>query len=129
MSMARANYSSGAKWEQIVGYSRAARAGNIIEVSGTTAIDAQGRVVSPGNAYEQAQFILKTIEGVLLNFGAGMEHVVRTRMYLTDIRHWEEVGRAHEEFFKTIKPAATMVQVSALIDPNMVVEMEVTAIL
>jgi enamine deaminase RidA (YjgF/YER057c/UK114 family) len=129
MNMPRANYSSGAEWEQIVGYSRAVRVGNLIEVSGTTAVDEAGKVVSPGNAYEQAHHILTTIEAVLGNFGAGMQHVVRTRIYVTDIRQWEAVGRAHRAFFKDTKPAATMVQVSALIDPAMVVEMEVTAII
>lgn len=123
----RINISSGSPWEDIVGYSRAVRIGNIIEVAGTTAVD--GDVLIGGDSmYEQTKFILQKIEKALIAAGATMEDVVRTRVYVTDISQWEEVGRAHGEFFKTIKPASAMVQVSALINQQMLVEIEATAI-
>lgn len=125
--MNRTNYSSGAKWEDIVGYSRAVKIGNIIEVSGTTAIE-EGVLVGKNDAYLQTKIILQKIEKVLQEAGASLEDVVRTRMYVTDISRWEEVGRAHGEFFRHIKPASAMVEVSALIDPEMLVEIEVTAV-
>lgn len=124
--MNRTNYSSGAKWEDIVGYSRAVKMGNIIEVSGTTAVE-EGVLVGKDDAYLQTKIILQKIEKVLQEAGASLENVVRTRMYVTDISRWEEVGRAHGEFFRHIKPASAMVEVSALIDPEMLVEIEVTA--
>lgn len=126
--MDRKLFSSGAKWEDIVGYSRAVRVGNTIEVSGTTAME-NGELIGKGDAYLQALTIFKKIEKVLEEAGAGMEHVVRTRMYVTNIQDWEQIGKAHGAFFKAVKPAATMVEVTALIDPEMLVEIEVTAIL
>ncbi len=125
--MKRTNYSSGALWEVKVGYSRAVRIGNIIEVSGTVASD-NDKVVAEGNAYEHTKFALAKIESALINAGATLHDVVRTRMFVTDISRWEEYGRAHGEFFKSIKPATTMVEVSKLIDPRYLVEIEVTAI-
>jgi len=125
--MKRTNYSSGALWEGKVGYSRAVRAGNIIEVSGTVASD-NDKVVAEGDAYEQTKFALAKIESALINAGATLHDVVRTRMFVTDISRWEEYGRAHGEFFKSIKPATSMVEVSRLIDPRYLVEIEATAI-
>ena len=125
----RINISSGAKWEDIVGYSRAVRVGNTIEVAGTTAVDEQGNVVGVNDAYEQTRFSLAKIEKALTAAGASLEDVVRTRMFVTDISKWEEIGRAHGEFFRTIKPAASMIEVKGLISPELLVEIEVTAIL
>jgi enamine deaminase RidA (YjgF/YER057c/UK114 family) len=126
--MKRTNYSSGALWEGKVGYSRAVRVGNVIEVSGTVASD-NDKVVAEGNAYEQTKFALAKIESALINAGATLHDVVRTRMFVTDISRWEEYGRAHGEFFKSIKPATSMVEVSKLIDPRYLVEIEATAII
>ncbi len=125
----RVNYSSGSKWEEIVGYSRAVKVGNIIEVAGTTAVDDEGKTVGTGNPYEQTRFILEKIEKTLKNAGSGMHDVVRTRMFVTDIEAWEQVGKAHGEFFRQIKPAASMVEVNKLISPELLVEIEVTAII
>jgi enamine deaminase RidA (YjgF/YER057c/UK114 family) len=125
----RVNISSGAKWEDIVGYSRAVRVGNIIEVAGTTAVDEQGNVVGLADPFQQTSFILAKIEKALLQAGATLKDVVRTRIFVTDIAHWEEVGRAHGEYFREVKPAATMLEVSALISPELLVEIEATAIL
>ncbi|WP_291912109.1 RidA family protein [Chitinophaga sp. CB10] len=125
--MTRTNYASGATWEEKVGYCRAVQVGNIIEVSGTVAED-EGKVVAPGNPYEQTKFVLAKIEAVLLRAGATLHDVVRTRMFVTDISQWEEYGRAHGEFFQAIKPATTMVEVSKLINPEYLVEIEVTAV-
>jgi enamine deaminase RidA (YjgF/YER057c/UK114 family) len=123
----RQKFSSGAKWEDIVGYSRAVRVGERIYVTGTTALDEAGNLVGEGDAYAQSVQAIRNIEKVLKRAGATLEHVVRTRMFVTDIRHWEDYGRAHGEFFKTIKPCATMVEVSALIDPRMLIEIEADA--
>ena len=119
---------SGAPWEEIVGYARAVRIGNVIEVAGTTAVDDAGQVVGVDDPGTQTRFILQKIEKALVAAGATLQNVVRTRMFVTDIARWEEVGRAHGEFFRTIKPVATMVEVKALIDPELMVEIEVTAI-
>jgi enamine deaminase RidA (YjgF/YER057c/UK114 family) len=125
----RINISSGTKWEEIVGYSRAVRIGNIIEVAGTTAVDETGQVVGPGDPAEQTQFILTKIEKALKSAGATLEDVVRTRMFVTNIADWEAIGRVHGEYFRVVKPAATMVEVKSLISPELLVEIEVTAIL
>lgn len=124
----RTNYSSGAKWEDIVGYSRAVKVGNLLEVTGTVATDANG-VVGKDDMYQQTRFVLQKIEGVLVNAGFSLHDVVRTRIFVTDISKWEAVGKAHAEFFRSIKPCTTMVEVSALIDPEYLVEIEATAIL
>src|SRR6186997_2235536 len=124
----RKNISSGSPWEDIVGYSRAVRVGNIIEVAGTTAMDGDV-LIGKGDMYAQAIFIFKKIERALLEAGAGLQDVVRTRMFITDMSRWEEAGRAHGEIFKNIKPVATMLEVSALIDEHLLIEIEITAIL
>jgi enamine deaminase RidA (YjgF/YER057c/UK114 family) len=125
----RLNISSGAKWEDIVGYSRAVRVGNVVEVAGTTAVDEAGSVTGKDDPYEQTLFVLRKIEKALNQAGAALKDVVRTRMFVTDIHRWEEVGRAHGEIFREIKPAATMVEVKALINPELLVEIEVTALI
>lgn len=124
----RLNISSGAPWERIVGYSRAVRIGNIIEVAGTTAADGES-IHGKGDAGAQTLFILQKIEQVLHQAGARLGDVVRTRIFTTDISKWEEIGKVHGDFFREIRPAATMVEVKALIDPALLVEIEVTAIL
>lgn len=120
--------SSGAVWEDKVGYSRAVRVGNIIEVSGTAAID-RDKIISPNNVHGQTKFIIQKIERALKEAGGTLNDVVRTRIYVTDISQWEAVGNVHGEYFKDIKPATTMVEVKSLIDPNFLVEIEATAIL
>ncbi|ASZ12004.1 RidA family protein [Chitinophaga pendula] len=125
--MKRTNYSSGAVWENKVGYSRAVKIGNVLEVSGTVAADGD-KVIGEDNAYEQAKYILAKIEAVLVAAGASLHDVIRTRIFVTDISRWEEVGRAHGEFFQSIKPVTTMVEVSRLIDPRYLVEIEASAV-
>jgi len=127
--MTRTNYSSGAKWEDIVGYSRAVKVGNIIEVTGTVAVDQGGKPVGGTSAYEQTKFAIQKIEKVLEQAGASLNDVVRTRMFVTDISRWEEYGKAHGEFFSAIKPCTSMIEVKALIEPDYLVEIEATAIL
>jgi len=127
--MQRQNFSSGAKWEDIVGYSRAVKIGNIIEVTGTVAVDDNNHLVGKGNAYLQTQFIIQKIEKVLQQAGASLNDVVRTRMFVTNISLWEEYGRAHGEFFSQIKPCTSMIEVKGLIEADYLIEIEATAIL
>lgn len=127
--MERTNYSSGAKWEDIVGYSRAVKVGNIIEVTGTVAVDENSNLVCKDDAYGQTKFILGKIEKVLQQAGATLKDVVRTRMFVTNISRWEEYGKAHGEFFSTIKPCTSMIEVNGLIAPEYLIEIEATAII
>jgi enamine deaminase RidA (YjgF/YER057c/UK114 family) len=127
--MQRTNYSSGAKWEEIVGYSRAVKVGNMIEVTGTVAVDENNALVGNNDAYAQTKFIIEKIEKVLQRAGASLNDVVRTRMFVTDISRWEEYGKAHGEFFKDIRPCTSMIEVKGLIAPEYLIEIEATAVI
>jgi len=121
-------FSSGTSWENIVGYSRAVKVGNVIEVSGTTAVDGD-KVIGIGNVFDQAVFIFQKIEKTLTQAGSCLEDVVRTKMFVTDIKNWEQVAKAHALFFKDVKPATSMIEVSSLIDKQLLIEIEATAII
>lgn len=127
--MERTNYSSGAKWEDIVGYSRAVKVGNIVEVTGTVAVDENSLLIGKDNAYEQTRYIIQKIEMILQRAGASLSDIVRTRMFVTDISRWEEYGKAHGEFFKDIRPCTSMIEVKGLIAPEYLIEIEATAII
>ena len=126
--MDRININSGAPWEDIVGYSRAVKIGSIVEISGTTAVEGD-KIIGRNDPYSQTIHILKKIEKVLKEAGSSLDDIVRTRIFVIDIEHWEQIGRAHGEFFSKIKPTSTMVEVSRLIHPDLLVEIEATAIL
>lgn len=125
--LGRKNYSSGVLWEDILGSSRAVRIGDIIEIAGTTSFR-NGEVIGTGNPFEQARFIFNVVESILSRAGASLDSVIRTRIFLTDINHWDDVAKAHHLFFSEIKPVCTILEVSSLIDPDMLVEVEITAV-
>ena len=127
--MKRQKFSSNSPWEDVVGYSRAVRIGNIIELSGTVAVDDSNKVVGIGNAYEQTKFIISKMISYIEKAGGKKEDIVRTRMFVTDITQWEEIGKAHGEFFKDVKPVTTMVEVKSLISKEYLIEIEATAII
>lgn len=129
MSHKRLNVSSGTEWETQVGYSRAVRVGQIVEVAGTTAVDEAGHIIGQNDPYEQTRFIIDKIKTALEKAGASLEDVVRTRLFVVNINHWPDIGRAHGDYFRNIRPVATMVEVSRLIDPALLVEIEATAII
>jgi enamine deaminase RidA (YjgF/YER057c/UK114 family) len=124
----RKNFSTGARWEDIVGYSRAVQVGNQLEVTGTVAVNEKGNLVGKNDAYEQTRFAIQKIEKVMQQAGFSLQDVIRTRIFVTDISRWEEIGRAHCEFFRNIKPATTMVEVKALISPEYLIEIEASAV-
>lgn len=126
--MKRENYASGSKWEDIVGYSRAVRIGNTIEISGTVAVDEENKIHGAGNAYEQTHYILSKIIAYVEKAGGRKEDIIRTRLFVTDINRWEEIGRAHGEFFREIKPVTSMIEIKSLIGKDYLVEIEATAI-
>ncbi|MCS7076994.1 MAG: RidA family protein [Bacteroidia bacterium] len=125
----RFNLSSGTYWEEVVGYSRLVKVGNLIEVAGTASVDSEGNIIGKGSFYEQTKFILQKIENALKQANASIKNVVRTRIYVTDITKWQDVGKAHGEFFRDIKPVTSIVEVQNLIHPDLWVEIEVTAVL
>lgn len=127
--MERINYSSGARWEDIVGYSRAVKVGNLVEVTGTVALNESNELVGGKDAYAQTKYILEKIERILLNAGASLKDVIRTRLFVTDISKWEEYGKAHGEFFREIKPCTSMIEVKGLISPEFLIEIEATALI
>ncbi|MGH9405203.1 MAG: RidA family protein [Terriglobia bacterium] len=126
--MKRSKIFSGTPWEPVVGYARAVQAGEVVYVSGTTGTDPSGKVLSPGDAYAQTVQAIRNVENALKRLGLGLEHVVRTRIYVTDIDRWQEIAKAHAEFFGEIHPATSMIGVQRLIDPEMLVEIEATAV-
>jgi enamine deaminase RidA (YjgF/YER057c/UK114 family) len=128
MKIKREKIFSGTPWEPMVGYARAVQAGDVVYVSGTTGTDPTGKVLAPGDAYAQTVQAIRNIEAALVRLGLGLEHVVRTRIYLTQMDRWQEVGKAHGEFFGQIHPASCLVGVSRLVDPEMIVEIEATAV-